>query len=209
MLKARLSLPRFDGYVAETGGDQVAALRLYEWNGEVSSSLHGSIGQFEVLLRNALDKQLVRYHERVHGGDGVWWKDPAMPLQPDLAQLVVEARKRARRGGTPETHGKVVAELMFGFWRFLLDSRHSSTLWAPALRHAFPHLRPKVRTEVYERLERLNLLRNRIAHYEPIYRTPLHERFHDLLVVAGWICPTTAAWISSTSTFRDVLDERP
>lgn len=175
----------------------------------MSSSLHGTLGQFEVLLRNALDVQLVKYHQRVHEGNGIWWTDPGMPLQPDLGKLVLEARKRARRNAAHETHGKVVAELMFGFWRFLLDSRHSTTLWAPALRHAFPHLRPKVRTEVYERLEQLNLLRNRIAHYEPIYRTPLDERFHDLLAVSGWICPTTAAWISSTSTFRRVLDEKP
>ena len=73
-----------------------------------------------------------------------------MPLHADLADLVADARRRARRGGVPETHGKVIAELMFGFWRFVLDARHSPTLWAPALRHAFPHLRPKVRTDVYE-----------------------------------------------------------
>jgi hypothetical protein len=204
-----LAAPRFDGYVVASGGDVTAALRLYEWNGEASSSMHGTIGQFEVLLRNALDVQLVKYHRKILNGDGFWWMDPEMPLQPDLAKLVVEARKRASRGGREETHGKVVAELMFGFWRFLLDSRHSTTLWAPALRHAFPHLRPKVRTEVYDRLEQLNLRRNRIAHYEPIHRTSLGDRWQDLLVVAGWICPTTAAWIWSTSTVPRVLARKP
>lgn len=209
LLRARFAPARFDRYVAAVQGDPVAALRLYEWNAMASGALFVAIGHFEVLLRNALDVELCRYHRKVIGGDGAWWKDPAMPLQADLADRVSEARRRAVRGGAPETHGKVIAELMFGFWRFLLDARHSPTLWAPALRHAFPHLRPKVRVEVYDRVEHLNTLRNRIAHHEPIHRVPLEERWRDLLMVAGWICPTTAAWISSSSTVPVVLTAKP
>lgn len=196
-------------YAAAAGGDQAAGLRLYDWNTAVSSTLYASIGQFEVLLRNALDTQLVKYHRRVLHGDGLWWKDPAVPLHASLASQVTEARRRARRGGVPETHGKVVAELMFGFWRFILDARHAATLWAPALRHGFPHLRPKVRTEVYDRMERLNGLRNRVAHHEPVHHLPIEDRWRDLLTVAGWACPTTSAWIWSTSRLPAVLAARP
>jgi hypothetical protein len=131
VLRARLAPARFDKYVAAAKGDPILALRLYEWNIRASASLHGAIGQFEVLLRNALDVQLSKYHRTVIGGDGSWWTDAAMPFQADLAEKVTDARRRARRGGAPETHGKVIAELMFGFWRFLLDSQHSGTLWAP------------------------------------------------------------------------------
>ena len=56
-----------------------------------------------------------------------------MPLHADSAELVSDARRRARRGGVQKPDGKVIAELMFGFWRFVLDARHSATLWAPAL----------------------------------------------------------------------------
>jgi hypothetical protein len=209
VLRARFTPARFDKYVAATHGDPVAALRLYEWNAVASGALFVAIGQFEVLLRNALDVELCRYHRQVVGGDGKWWKDPAMPLHPDLANLLVDARRRAVRGGAAETHGKVIAELMFGFWRFVLDARHSATLWAPALRHAFPHLRPKVRIEVYDRVELLNALRNRVAHHEPIHHVPLDERWQALLTVAGWICPTTAAWIRSSSTVPAVLAAKP
>jgi hypothetical protein len=113
-----------------------------------------------------------------------------MPLQHQVRSQVGQARSRA--GGPTATHGKVVAELMFGSWRLLNDARHSTTPWAPALRHAFPHLRPKVRTEVYDRLARINRLRNRVAHYEPIHHLPLEALYDDLLTVAGWIDPTTA-----------------
>lgn len=51
---------------------------------------------------------------------------------------------------------------MFGFWRVLLDARYQNTLWAPSLRHAFPHLRPKRRVDIYQRVDRLYSLRNRM-----------------------------------------------
>jgi hypothetical protein len=154
VLRARLAPARFDQYVTVAGGDTVTALRLYEWNAQVSSVLYVALGQFEVLLRNALDTQLVKFNKKALAGNGVCWNDANMPLHDDLASQVRRARQRASSGGASATHGKVVAELMFGFWRLLTDARHSPTLWAPALRHAFPHLRPKIRTEVYDRLKR-------------------------------------------------------
>lgn len=184
-----------------TGGDAKRALRLYEWNAHTSAIFYVALGQFEVLLRNALDEQLVKYH-KVNGRAGQWWNDPAMPFDANLHGMLRTARNRAAAGGSTATAGKVIAELTFGFWRLVNDAHHSGTLWAPALRHAFPHLRPKVRTEVYDRLDRLNGFRNRIAHYEPVHHLPLEDRFDDLLTVAGWMCPTTATWIWSTSASR-------
>lgn len=78
MLRARFAPARFDKYVAAAGRDPVLALHLYEWNIRASASLHGAIGQFEVLLRNALDVQLSKYHRTVLGGDGSWWTDSTM-----------------------------------------------------------------------------------------------------------------------------------
>lgn len=209
VLRARLTPARFDKYVLAASGENTQALRLYEWNTSVSAAFYAGIGQFEILMRNALDVQLVRYHRTVLSGDGMWWRDSAMPFHREQLNQVKDARRRARKGGVPETHGKVVAELMFGFWRFLVDARHSAVLWAPALRHAFPHLRPKVRTEVYGRLVRINGLRNRIAHYEPIHHMCLEDLWEDLLTVAGWLCPTTAAWIWSSATVPGVVAQRP
>jgi hypothetical protein len=208
VLQARIARPRFDTYLAATSGDQARALRLYEWNIASSAAFHETLGQLEVLLRNALDEQLRRWHRKVLGGDGNWHVDASTPLHSDLRSQIEDARRRARRGGA-ETQDRVVAELMFGFWRYLLDARHQPTLWAPALRHAFPHLRPRIRTEIYDRVERLHALRNRIAHHEPIHAQPLRERLDEVLVVAGCICPTTAAWIWSTTRVPQILAAMP
>ncbi|HXL93420.1 MAG TPA: hypothetical protein VN969_31200 [Streptosporangiaceae bacterium] len=49
------------------------------------------------------------------------------------------ARQQATDGGQhPVVPGKVVAELHFGFWRYLLASKYYTALWVPALSAAFP-----------------------------------------------------------------------
>jgi len=209
VLRARIAPARFDKYVIAAGGDPSAGLQLYQWNIAVSGALHEAISQLEVLLRNALDEQLRRYHGKVHSGGGDWYADLAVPLQADLRSQVAVARGRARKGGRPEVHGKVIAELTFGFWRYLLDARHQATLWAPALRHAFPHLRPRVRSQVYDRVERLHRLRNRVAHHEPLYGLPLEQAWRELVEVCGYVDPTTAAWVWSSSRLPAVLAQRP
>lgn len=45
-------------------------------------------------------------------------------------------RARSRRG--EEVHGKVIAELSLGFWRYLVESRYFTALWVPATHAAFP-----------------------------------------------------------------------
>lgn len=40
-------------------------------------------------------------------------------------------------GGPSAPRGKVVAELTFGFWRYLTTRTHDATLWVPYLRWAF------------------------------------------------------------------------
>ncbi|MCO5973185.1 hypothetical protein [Actinoallomurus soli] len=102
-----------------------------------------------------------------------------------------------------------MSELGFGFWRYLLSARYEQSLWTPALRHAFPELRPQRRREVADRVARLHLLRNRLAHHEPIHRRDLAADHADLIFVASAICPHAAAWIERNSTVTAVVSRRP
>ncbi len=50
-------------------------------------------------------------------------------------------RQGCRAGGTRrvrDRHDRLVAELSFGFWRYLLSSRYHASLWVPDLHRAFP-----------------------------------------------------------------------
>ncbi len=80
-----------------------------------------------------------------------------------------------------------MAELTFGFWRYLLARKHHTDLWVPGLHRAFPNLldAARKRREAEDRLEHLHFLRNRVAHHEPIHRRTLLKDYGELLDLAG------------------------
>jgi hypothetical protein len=195
-------------YVDAAGGDHGAALRLYEWNSAVSGALYETLGHVEVVLRNALHQALSEHHA-ASGRPGSWFDDPARLLTQRMRDDVGLARERLAARRVPVTPGRVVAELTFGFWRFLLAKQYEHTLWIPALSHAFPLLRPSRRTAISRRVDRLNALRNRIAHHEPIHRRRLDLDHRDVLFVARAVCDDTARWIERTSRVDLTLALRP
>ncbi|MFQ6330811.1 hypothetical protein ACLMAL_32390 [Nocardia sp. CWNU-33] len=130
---------------------------MYEWNQLVAGVWHETLGSFEIVLRNALDTQLIVFHQRARNGNGDWYTDPNMPwiTNTRLMKAIQTARNRATLNGTiPEVHGKVVAEVTFGFWRYTLANTYQTTLRAPAYRRAFPRLRPQSRISVYDPFSR-------------------------------------------------------
>jgi hypothetical protein len=143
------------------------------------------------------------------GLPGIWFDDPLGLLEPRLHGHIGAARLRVADQGRPITSGRLVSELTFGFWRYLLAARYERTLWTPALRHAFPHLRSHRRVDVARPVERLNHLRNRIAHYEPIYPRRLDLDQRDALDVVAAICGDSRAWLEQTSLVAGTLARRP
>ena len=99
---------------------------LYLWNAELAAAYFEIIGHAEVLLRNVI-------HTRLSPGSplGRWYDDVAKyPFAPQATRDIQRAIKRATKNGKrSETPGKVVAELSFGFWRFLLSKKYQTTIW--------------------------------------------------------------------------------
>jgi hypothetical protein len=108
-----------------------------------------------------------------------------------MSKLIDQSRGRSFSSGTVHA-GKVVAELNFGFWRYLLTARYEASLWTPALRHAFPA--GLARITVYDLVENINTFRNRVAHHEPIHTRNLHDDVDRLTLLIEWISPPTATW---------------
>lgn len=207
-MENRLSTERIGPYRRAVGGDLERAVALYVWNAEVAASFFEVLGHLEVLLRNALHDELTDWHSTrrrpLH-----WYDDPDGVLDEKRQADIATARMRLRRDRKEETPGKIVAELSFGFWRFLLDRRYQNTLWAQALRRAFPYLVPQRRQAVYGPIEHLARLRNRIAHHEPIHHLPLAQHHDDVLRVAGYMDPALEAWLASISRVPAMLGVRP
>lgn len=208
LLEYRLSPERLNPYRAASGGGLDEALELYEWNARAASAFALVIGHFEVILRNALDQELAAWHSAKRR-PGRWYDDPNSLLAQHRQGDIAEARKRIKSRKKTETPGRVVAELMFGFWRQLLEARYETILWAQALRHAFPHLRPQRRLDVAQPVGDIYTLRNRVAHHEPIHALDLGLRHHQVMTVVSYIDPQLETWLQSKSEVLTVLAARP
>ncbi|SFT22181.1 hypothetical protein [Streptomyces sp. ok210] len=116
-----ISPDRLNPYLTACGGDTTAALALYRWNSDLAAAFFEPLGHLEIMLRNALDARLVARQQR-RGRTIEWYADTAVPLSGKARRDIVEAQQRAGRDSTTTTtpRGKIIAELSFGFWRFLL-----------------------------------------------------------------------------------------
>lgn len=207
-IQAALSAERLDPYCREVNGDLAAAIALYEWNTVMSAALWADITDLEVLVRNAMHQQLTEWSTRRYG-ESRWYLDPGGILTTRRAADVVAARLRIAHSNPrkTETPGRVVTELSFGFWCYLVTGHYDRTLWKSCLRHGFPG--QPVRSPLHRRLTGLHKARNRIAHHEPIYRSQLSKLHEDLLTVIEWINPALRRWVQRRSTVQAILAQRP
>lgn len=201
-----LSTERLAPYLRATNGDLAEAVRLYEWNLAVSGAFYEALGILEVVLRNALSEQLAAHHGMLAGH---WYDDPLGVLSAQAADDIAAARHRVAKLRRGESPGRVIAELNFGFWKFLLSRRYEATLWTGYLRHAFPNLQPQSRATVYRALDALHTLRNRIAHHEPIHKRDLSADMLTIYRVLDWIDPDVRAWAVSLPRLQPLITARP
>jgi hypothetical protein len=205
VIEQRLSGARIAPYRRLAGAALPGALKLYAWNGELAAAWWTVISDVEILIRNAMNDQLVSWAKAKYG-DPRWYLDHGGVLSFEAREAIQSARRRATRDGRPEAMGQVVTGLSFGFWRFLLTARYERSLWIPALRKSFPGLIGRgMRAEVHQGMFALHELRNRIAHHEPIHNRPLEDLHGVALRVAAWVCRDTATWIQVRSRVPELL----
>ncbi len=206
-LRRLVSAERFGSYETQMGSE-TGAVALYEWNLAMSAAIFETLGVVEVLVRNAFHAALTERHVG-RGGVGPWYTGVWLDVKG--RQDVASARDRATgRGRSVELQGKVIAELSFGFWRYLVARRYQTTAW-PALQSVFP-LHPggnAPRSGVEDRMQRIHVLRNRIAHHEPIFRRRLDHDHGDMLSLVGWISAPAREWLEQLSRVPEILAARP
>lgn len=149
-------------------------------------------------------------------GQRHWLLDPRSPVHTPLTRHGVDVNARTRRnvidavrraGGEAAPPGKVIAELSFGFWRYLSSRAHEKTLWVPYLYRAYPT--GTDRRQVDRAVMELAELRNRIAHLEPIFKRDLRRAHRAMLQLSELLRPGLADYLRATTTVAAWLDARP
>lgn len=208
ILLHRLSPERLSTYLDATHGDIDRAIRLYEWNAEVSAALFEVIGHVEVVLRNAIHEQMTAWC-RANGHDENWFLNGHGFLDDRLAEQVRRVMMRTTSSVSGPTAGQFISEVGFGFWRYLLSDKYRSSLWAFAIRHAFPFADRSAFDAIFNRVRRLHVTRNRIAHHEPVFARRIDLAVLDAYLVARAIDPAIETWIRERSRVEHLLEIRP
>lgn len=205
-------------------GDPALALKLYAWNGDLSAALFKDFSYLEVALRNSCDRALFRRGRQIAQGAD-WLKSEqntllVLPTQPRaqatvrrLNEKLGDARKYSGFNENPDmSRGKILAEVSFGFWKYLFTQEMRLELWDGCLDIEFKYVDQTKKADpelLHHALERLTTARNRIAHHESIFdKSPQLD--HDaLLHVAQLLGSNVNSFIREQSTFRKIIAARP
>lgn len=116
-----ISAPRMSRYLRACSGETRKSMTLYRLNLKLSQEFFTVISCFEISLRNKIDEHLTS----TLGND--WLRNGAKTngiFDNNHTRLTKKSINDAVNSlGTLYTHNKLVAELGFGFWRFLFAQK--------------------------------------------------------------------------------------
>lgn len=204
---ATLSAPRSGTYITAAGGDTAKAMRLYGWNARVSAAFMLPAHFAEISTRNAAADVL----ERVYGPRWPWNSTFETSL-PDTGRYNPRRDLQSTRRQN-QTTGKVIAELKFVFWQKLFTGRNDVRLWEPHIAWAFPYAPSmpgaSLRTRIYQDLDVLRHLRNRLAHHEPVFTRNLLDDLTRTLDLIELRSRSTANWVRAMEDVTSTVTEQP
>ncbi len=168
-----MSTQRMNRYVKACGGDTRKAMTLYRYNLQVSQEMFTIVSCFEVALRNAINRKLTE-----NLGEE-WLRDAIMdggvfsvPVLRKTRDIITFAYRKLQHTQS-YTHHKLIAEMEFGIWKYMF-SPIQYRVTGRNLLAIFPN-KPKSSREmqynqsyIFNELDKVNSLRNRIAHHETI-----------------------------------------
>lgn len=214
-----ISQPRMSRYLHACNGNSRKAMTLYRKNLKLSQELFTVISCFEIALRNKIDK----IYSTTYGVDWLRNSSSAGGLFDNnncrhTKSIILQGfRKLAHHYSA----AKLLAEMDFGFWRYLFaqpqfyagrqillrvfPSKPTST---PAIQYNHSY--------VFNQLGKINELRNRVAHHEPICFQPGHnvidttnvrQHYNLLLQLFQWMSIDEAALLYGLDHILTVCNE--
>lgn len=182
-------------------GDTRKAMTLYRYNLRLAQEIFTIISCFEVSLRNAIDAKLVP----ILGPE--WLKDSVMPggifttprLRKTYNTIIYTYNKLLSQANY--SHSKLIASMDFGMWKYMFSplqyqlTRQSLLGIFPYKMRSTPQLHIN-QAYIFNELDKVNTLRNRIAHHEPVCfylqdpiidTTHITTEYHKIQTLFTWM----------------------
>ncbi len=215
-----VSSERLQRYLDACDGDHLKTLDLYRANIRVSLEMFAIVGALEIALRNAIDKVMTLNY----GAD--WLRNAVLPggffdvpQCRDHAQIIRFAYDKLINKRN-YTHSHLLAKMEFGIWKYMFSSPQYRASGRILLR-IFPFKPTSTRyiqynnTTIFNELDHVNSLRNRIAHHEPIcFPTGKSEITTDYIqwiyakieMLFNWMGIDPAVYLSDLSQLKSSIE---
>lgn len=190
---------RFTAFV--DGATPQVGLARYLWNIQLCEAVYPVFHTLEVGLRNAVHREVGKY---LNVPDWLG-KAPGILHAQDLSK-VDSAMDQLKRSRKDLDEGHLVAELSFGFWTSLLDSRYE-TLWHKIIKGVAPYMPKRLRTRstLSAMVQPVRKVRNLAFHHHAIWdRKDLLKVHSDALTLLGWMSPSLSFTASELDRFPEV-----
>lgn len=210
---------RLGRYYLASEGNTRKTMTLYRKNMKLSQELFTIISCFEIALRNSID----RHYTAIYGNN--WLKDAASRggiFDNNKCRFTQNnINDTIRSLNRSYTHFKLVAEMGFGFWRYMFANNQFMAAGSTLLRilPGKPRTTPAFQYNhnyILNKLAEINELRNRIAHHEPICflagrsikdSTYPRDQYHLILQLFQWMNIDERALLYGLDHIREVCDE--
>ncbi|MCQ2128255.1 MAG: Abi family protein [Bacteroidaceae bacterium] len=168
-----LSYSRIQRYVDACNGDTRKAMTLYRLNLHLSQEMFTIVSCFEVALRNAIDKNMIinfgnEWLKDAQLADGIFDNKKCYKTKNIIRYAYNKAVKQKSY-----SHEGLLSDMDFGVWKYMFAPNEYSAIGRTLLK-IFPNKPTSSATMqynnkyVFNELDKINKMRNRIAHHEPI-----------------------------------------
>lgn len=176
-----MSSDRLQKYVYACNGDTRKAMVLYRLNLKVSQEMFTIVSCFEVALRNAIDSILTQRFGQHWLRDSIQNGGILTANNTRLTRNIITNAYQELVRHNSYLPSKLLSAMEFGVWKYMFSpAQYRAT--GQCLLQVFPDKPRSTRfmqynnTYIFNELDKVNSLRNRIAHHEPIIFVPHNNR---------------------------------
>jgi hypothetical protein len=202
-----ISKERLDPYINYHKNDLLKAISHYKSNILISESFYPLLAVLEIGLRNSIDYQLTKRFNDREWYDNKDFVKIATRFQIDR---ISQARTNIYSEKKEITPGRIIAELSFGFWTSLFDTKFEMTLWK-SLRLAFPNCPKSIRKRktMSSKLNGIRKLRNRIFHHEAITwnLNVLNSYNNEIIEGIEWLNRDLLEWMVELNHVEETISK--
>lgn len=193
-----ISHQRLLRYRLACGNDTRKTMKLYRANIRISLAFLATVGILEVVLRNKIDAHYkVNFPAPIGGQE--WLLASTLPggffTGASCNRSFQKITQAYSNLGNRYSHDKLLAEMSFGFWKFMFAG-NQFLAGGSTLLNIFPLLPSHTNQGViYAKLDKINSVRNRVAHHEPICfgsgntvnTTYARSHYQEMLELLDWM----------------------